>query len=66
MVAVLGEKGSTIPGFEAEKCVVRNEDRGNIPLHWGDASARQLAARTIRLRFFLRGANVYAVTASNR
>jgi hypothetical protein len=63
MVAVLDEKGQTIPGFEAEKCVIRNEDRRDIPLKWGEASARQLAGRAIRLRFYLRSANIYAVTA---
>ena len=66
MVAVLDEKGSVIPGFEAEKCVIRNEDRSDIPLKWGDASARQLAGQTIRLRFFLRSANIYAVTAGSQ
>jgi hypothetical protein len=65
MAAVLDEKGSVIPGFEAEKCVIRNEDRRDISLKWGDASARQLAGQTIRLRFFLRSSNIYAVTASN-
>jgi hypothetical protein len=64
MVAVLDDKGSVIPGFEADKCVIRNEDRRDIPLKWGDASARQLVGRTIRLRFFVRSANIYAVTAS--
>lgn len=62
MVAVLDEKGTAVPGFEAEKCVIRNEDRRDIPLKWGDASARQLAGRTIRLRFFLRSAAIYSVT----
>lgn len=62
MAAVLDEQGSVIPGFEADKCLIRNEDRRDIPLKWGDASARQLAGRTIRLRFFLRSANIYAVT----
>ena len=62
MVAVLGEDGSTIRGFEADKCVIRGEDRSDICLQWGDASARQLAGRTIRLRFFLRSSNIYGVT----
>lgn len=65
MVAVLDETGGLIPGFEAEKCVIRNADRRDIRLTWGDVSAGQLAGRTIRLRFFLRSANIYAVTASN-
>jgi len=63
MVAVLDDKGQVIPGFEAEQCVIRNEDRSDIPLKWGAVSTRQLAGKTIRLRFFLRSANIYAVTS---
>ncbi len=62
MVAVLDENGNAVPGFEAEKCILRNEDRSDIPLKWGDTSARQLAGRTVQLRIFLRSANIYAVT----
>jgi hypothetical protein len=63
MVAVLDEEGRAIQGFEAEKCLIRDDDRSDILLKWGDTSARRLAGRTIRLRFFLRSANIYAVTA---
>jgi len=63
MVAVVDDKGETVPGFEAEKCVIRNEDRREIPLKWSDRSASQLAGKTIRLHFFLRSANIYAVTS---
>jgi hypothetical protein len=66
MIAVLDENGKAIPGFEAEKCVIRNEDGIDISLRWGAASARELAGRLIRLRFFLRGANVYSVKAWDR
>ena len=64
MVAILDENGGIIPGFEPEKCCVVDDDRTNIPLRWGEASARQLAGQNIQLRFFLRCANVYAVTAA--
>ena len=63
MVAVLDEKGAIIPGFEAEKCVIRDEDRRDIPLKWASVSARQLTGTTIRLRFYIRSAHIYAVTA---
>jgi len=63
MAAVLDEKGQTIPGFEADKCLIRDEDRSDISMKWGQATARRLAGQTIRLRFFLRSANIYAVTA---
>ena len=43
--------------------VAGDEDRRDIPLKWGDASARQFAGKTIRLRFFLRSASVYAITS---
>ena len=65
MVAVLDEQGSTLPGFEAEKCLLQIMDRSDIPLRWANASARPLAGRTIRLRFFLRSASIFAVTTGN-
>jgi hypothetical protein len=63
MAAVQDDTGHGIPGYEAEKCLIRNEDRSDIVLKWGGSSARQLAGRTIRLRIFLRSADIYAVTA---
>lgn len=63
-VAVLDEKSAVIPGFEADKCVLGNIDRRDIPLKWGDKSARELAGRPVRLRFTLRSATIYAITAN--
>ena len=62
IVSVLDDKGRTVTGFEADKCVFRNDDRRDIPLKWGDTFARELAGKTIRLRFFFRSASIYAVT----
>lgn len=63
MVAVLDDKGGIVPGFEREKCVIQNADKIDLLLRWVGKSARELAGRNIRLRFFLRSANIYAVTA---
>ena len=63
MVAVVDENGAVIPGFEADKCTIKNADGIDLPLLWNEKSARELAGRNIRLRFHLRSANVYAVTA---
>ncbi len=63
MAAVVDESGSTLPGFEAEKCVLRSADRIDLPLRWNDKSARELAGRKIGIRFYLRSANIYAVTS---
>jgi len=52
-----------VPGFEAQKCLLQNVDKSDLPLHWEGKSARELAGRKIRLRFYLRSANIYAVTS---
>jgi hypothetical protein len=66
MVAVLDDAAKVIPGFEADKCVIQNKDIPGFGLKWGDSSARQLAGKTIRLRFHLRSANIYAVLAGSQ
>jgi hypothetical protein len=63
MAALVNKDGRIVPGFEAENCIIRNEDRCDIPLQWTHATTSQLVGETVRLRFFLRGANIYAVTA---
>lgn len=63
MVALTNKDGRVIPGFEAEKCIIRNEDRRDIRLEWTNTTTSRLAGETVRLRFFLRSANIYAVTA---
>ena len=66
MVAVLDDRNQVITGFEADKCVIQNQDLAAIRLKWGSTSARQLAGKTIRLRFYLRSANIYAVIANSQ
>lgn len=63
MVAVLDEKGAVVPGFESDKCLIKNADQIGLPLAWNGTSARDLAGRKISLRFYLRSASIYAVTA---
>lgn len=64
MAAVLDDQGRTVPGFERENCVIQQADKIDLPLRWGGRSARELAGRAVRLRFSLRGANIYAVTST--
>ncbi len=63
MAALLDEQGQVIPGYEKEKCPIENTDRIDIPLSWGQP-VTALAGQTVKLRFFLRSANIYAVTAA--
>jgi len=62
MVDILDEQGQIIPGFEAKNCLIQKADGIELPLHWDAKSARELAGRQISLRFYLRSANIYAVT----
>jgi hypothetical protein len=66
MVAVLDESGTVMPGFEADKCVLKPADEISMPLVWNGKSAHELAGRNIRLRFHLRSANIYAVTSKGQ
>lgn len=66
MVAVVDDQNRIIPGFEADRCVIQKQDLPDIPLKWGGASARPLAGKTVRLRFFLRSAHLYAVTSKRQ
>ena len=67
--------GATIPGYEKEKCILRNVEGSKLPLHWkqghdeDDAESTgpaQLAAlqphvgQEVRLRLYFRAAIVYA------
>jgi len=61
MTTIMDEKGNSIPGFEPEKCLIHDSDQIDLPLQWGEKSARELVGRKIRLRFYLRSANMYAV-----
>ena len=64
MVELQDETGHTIPGFEAEKCLIKAEDSAAIRLKWTGADAAKPAGKRVRLRFHLRSATVYAVTGA--
>jgi hypothetical protein len=64
MAAVVDDQGQIVPGYEPEKCVLQNADGVDLPLRWNGQSARDLAGRTLSLRFFLRSASIYAVTSA--
>ncbi|MBI3851373.1 MAG: hypothetical protein HY298_14015 [Verrucomicrobia bacterium] len=66
MVAALDEQGSVVAGFERERCILRNVDAMDLPLHWGDKDTQSLAGKKLRLRFFLRAARIYSVREAAR
>ncbi len=62
MAAVWDEKGTVMPGFEADQCVFKSADKIELPLLWNGKSTKELAGRKVSLRFYLRSASIYAVT----
>jgi hypothetical protein len=74
MVEVRDEKGAVIPGFERTKCVIWDKSEGpsrntqvdqmGLLLLWNGVSARQLAGKAIRLRFYFSGSTIYAITSN--
>jgi hypothetical protein len=63
MVELLDKQGRAIPGYEKEKCYFQDVDASDLPLRWEGRDGVELAGRPARLRFYLRSARVYAVTA---
>jgi hypothetical protein len=63
MAELIDENGKTMAGFERQKCLLENVDGRRLPLAWQGADPATLAGRTVRLRFYLREAKIYQVTA---
>jgi hypothetical protein len=64
MVEVRDEKGTVLPGYEKERCVLMGVDDTQLPLRWDGKSIRVLAGRKVRLRMYFRGARIYGVRGS--
>ncbi len=62
---MLDEKGRTIPGYEASRCVFSDPDQPGLPLLWQGRSPRDLAGQAAHLRFYVRRAWVYSVRTTN-
>ena len=76
LVEARDAQGNVVPGFEREKCVIwdgttspdrdAQVDTTDRQLRWSGVSARKLAGQTIRLRFYIGGSTIYAVTAKQQ
>jgi len=60
-VELRDDSGRTIPGYEHDKCILRNVDDTRIALRWGQRSGTELAGQKVSIRFRLRWARIYAV-----
>lgn len=61
MVEILREDGSPVKKFARERCIIRHMDGQTQRLKWGEEDGTSLAGKTVRLRFHLRDARIYAV-----
>lgn len=60
-VELRDETNRVVPGYEKDKCLLRNVDDTRIPLRWGDKTGTELIGRRVSLRFHLRRASIYAL-----
>jgi hypothetical protein len=64
MAEIVDEIDQVFPGYEREHCFLQPPvDKLDIPLRWGDRDATELRGKNMRVRFYLRASNIYAVTA---
>ena len=55
------ETNTPIPGYERDKCQLKNIDDTRIPLRWNGQTGTELTGKKVSLRFCLRSARLYAV-----
>lgn len=60
LVEVLDEGGSIIPGFSKDECAPLTGDQASASVTWKEAGFKLLEGRNIKLKFYLRDAEVYA------
>ena len=64
-VEVLDESGKPIPGYTADECVSTQCDKTLVPVHWdGLSNLKRIAAKPVRLRFYLQNASLYSFWTS--
>ena len=61
MAELLDSSNAVIPGYEHERCLYENVDGHALPMRWQGMSGGDLAGQSVRLRFYLRDAKIYAV-----
>ena len=64
MAELIDDCDRIVPGYERHRCrLLPPQDSLAIELDWQGRNGAELAGRTVRIRFFLRAADLFAVTA---
>ena len=64
MAELIDDCDRIVPGYERHRCrLLPPADSLSIELDWQGRTGAELAGRTVRIRFFLRAADLFAVTA---
>jgi hypothetical protein len=63
MAELVDELDKVFPGYDREQCIIQGEpDAPDIPLRWKGRDGSELAGKRMRLRFYFRAADIFAVT----
>ena len=63
MAELIDDCNHVLSGYEKEKCQLRpKKDSIAIELHWGDKTGAEFEGRKVRVRFYMRASNIYALT----
>jgi hypothetical protein len=64
MAELINEADRVFPGYEKERCILQpRRDAPNIPLQWAGRDSSELKGQRMRIRFYLRAADIFALTA---
>ena len=64
MAELIDERDQAIPEYEKEECLLQGPiDSLNIELKWNGRNGTDLSGTRVRVRFYMRASNIYAVTS---
>jgi hypothetical protein len=64
MAELIDEADRVFPGYEKESCMLQSHhDAPDIPLVWAGRDGSELKGQGVRIRFYLRAADIFAVSA---
>ena len=63
MAELIDDSDRIFPGYEKEHCILQaTVDAPDIPMRWSGKDGSELQGKRMRVRFYLRGADIFAVT----
>ena len=63
MAELIDDADRVFPGYAKERCILQPRATLRIPLHWKGRDGSDLKDKRMRIRFHIRAADIFAVTA---